>query len=339
MEQPPRRTASERYSKTYWLSVITLIAIFVVNLLGFTDTVTGSAMGCGRNWPLCNGEMIPSAWNMGTFIEFTHRISVLVGGLLLIVSAIATWRKHGQDRSVRLLVALSLFGVLLEGALGALAVLFVNPPVVMAGHMGIALISFASVFLVTVIVRQKERPRVLPVVTKDVMAQREWRAFSRCVWWSIPYAYAAIYVGAYVASTGYGSSFQGWPLPIETYAQVGPAFFVDILHRLVAFGYLLFMVQLVWLAYRFRSTRPQLFGTSCVALALVCLQAVSGGLLIATHLSVYAFLFHVTNVSVLFAVQCYLGLQVLQESSVFAHRPQTLVARPAGRARTGARRN
>lgn len=324
MGKSSHRTQSRKYSKTYWLSVMTLIGIFVVNTLGFTDTVTGSAMGCGRDWPLCNGQVIPSAWNTATFIEYTHRISVLVGGLLLLISAIVTWWKYGYNRKVRWLILLSLIGVFLEGALGALAVLSVTPPLVMAGHMGIALISFVAVFLLTCVIRQSEQTRDMALTTSSSLTSSELRSFSRVVWWSIPYAFAAIYVGAYVASTGDSGSFRGWPFPTETYAQVGTALWIDILHRLVALGYLLFMVRVAWVAYRIRSVRPRLFKTSCTALALVCLQAVSGGLLIMTNLNMYAFLFHVTNVSILFAIQCYLGLLALQESSVRANDDVTL---------------
>lgn len=309
-----RRIAAKyrRSSRTYRLSVVTAIGIFVVNTLGFTDTITGSAMGCGRYWPLCNGQVFPSDWNTATLIEYTHRLSVLVGGGLLIWLAIAVWRVHGRVSYVRALVFLSLLGVVLEGLLGALSVVFVNPPAVMAAHMGIALLSFVAVVLLTVVIWQAEHPVTAEVLPQDGSLPPRLRSFAQLTWWSILYGYLAIYVGAYVASTGYGGSFRGWPIPTESPATVGSAFWVDILHRSIALFYLLWMGYLVHASYRLRSTRSHYFVASCIAFVLICSQAGTGALLIATHLSDVAFLLHVTNVSLLFATQCYIGFVALQ---------------------------
>src|SRR5512132_38799 len=47
---------------------------------------SGSGAGCGKHWPLCNGEVIPQGPQLHTIIEFTHRITsglALLGVLLL----------------------------------------------------------------------------------------------------------------------------------------------------------------------------------------------------------------------------------------------------------------
>ena len=36
---------------------------------------TGSGAGCGRHWPMCNGEIVPRAPRVETLIELSHRIS------------------------------------------------------------------------------------------------------------------------------------------------------------------------------------------------------------------------------------------------------------------------
>lgn len=299
-----------RNSNIYWLAIVTVIGIFVVNTLGFTDTVTGSAMGCGRHWPLCNGQVFPSVWNSATVIEYTHRVSVIFGGAFMIWLSVAAWRRYAYKLSIRALVIVALLGVVLEGALGALAVLFINPPAVMAAHMGIALISFVAVVLIASVIRKVERPRIKEMKTSVITGEnvRRLRRLSRLSLASIPYGYLAIYIGAYVASTGDGGSFQGWPFPTE--AHVGLAFWVDVFHRSVALGYVLWMATLVILSYHFKSSRPNWFIASAVAFVFVLLQAATGALLIATHLSSTAFLLHVTNVSLLFATQCYLGFEV-----------------------------
>src|ERR1700743_1082985 len=42
---------------------------------------TGSGAGCGRHWPMCNGEVIPRAPRIETLIELSHRLSS--GGALI----------------------------------------------------------------------------------------------------------------------------------------------------------------------------------------------------------------------------------------------------------------
>jgi len=57
-----------------------------VVLWGAFVRASGSGAGCGKHWPLCNGEVIPQGPQLHTIIEFTHRITsglALLGVLLL----------------------------------------------------------------------------------------------------------------------------------------------------------------------------------------------------------------------------------------------------------------
>ena len=42
-------------------------------LWGAYVRATGSGAGCGRHWPLCNGEVLPRAPGAAMIIEFSHR--------------------------------------------------------------------------------------------------------------------------------------------------------------------------------------------------------------------------------------------------------------------------
>lgn len=262
-------------------------------------------MGCGRNWPTCNGEWLPTVWNRAVVIEYTHRLSVLSASILLVLLAVVALKKYGKQNEVRLYVAISLGGVVLEGALGALSVLFVNPPVVMAAHLGIALFSFVGVFLLTVTIREQDtqrgsngQPRIMRPDPLDPHIVR-WSRFMPV------YAYAAIYLGAYVANTGTGAFFKGWLIPQEHGAAYLNALLLDSMHRLAALGFLLAAIRIVYLTSRFRRTYPTLYQGAWGILAFVLSQAVSGILLVETHLSSIAFLLHVTNATFLFTAVCY----------------------------------
>ncbi len=79
---------------------------------------TGSGAGCGRHWPMCNGEILPRAPRIATLIEFSHRLSsgvALVGTLVLLVWAIRAYPgghrvRRGAYVTASLMVAEALIG-------------------------------------------------------------------------------------------------------------------------------------------------------------------------------------------------------------------------------------
>src|SRR5438477_2368748 len=80
------------------LAAATCAGMMLVLVMGAAVTNTGSAEGCGRSWPLCNGQFIPE-FTVATAIEFSHRAvtgieSVLV--LALTATMLVLWRRNGQ---------------------------------------------------------------------------------------------------------------------------------------------------------------------------------------------------------------------------------------------------
>ena len=52
-------------------------------------TKTDSGMGCGRSWPLCEGQLIPDEISSELVIELSHRVvSGTVGILVVILSSL-----------------------------------------------------------------------------------------------------------------------------------------------------------------------------------------------------------------------------------------------------------
>ena len=102
-----------------------------------------SGDGCGSHWPLCNGETLPIAPTAKTVIEFLHRVSTGLDGILVIVLVIWALVAFRRDWLVRFAAAMSLFFILTEGAIGALLVKFelvagnvsLNRAVVMSFHL------------------------------------------------------------------------------------------------------------------------------------------------------------------------------------------------------------
>lgn len=104
-----------------------------LSLLGWTILVvlwgayvraTGSGAGCGAHWPLCDGEVIPRAPDTARVIEFTHRVTSGLAGLLSLAVAIAAALTHPQGHGVRKAAWAQLFFMVTESLVGAGLVIF-----------------------------------------------------------------------------------------------------------------------------------------------------------------------------------------------------------------------
>ena len=103
----------------------------VVILWGVFLRASKSGDGCGQHWLTCQGEVVPSAPQLKTLIEFSHRItSALAGIFVIVLVAWAFWlwrrgRSAETSRTLKMAVG-SLVLVILEGLLGAGLVLTGN---------------------------------------------------------------------------------------------------------------------------------------------------------------------------------------------------------------------
>jgi cytochrome c oxidase assembly protein subunit 15 len=148
---------------------VTALGMFLVLVMGQTVTTTGSAQGCGRDWPLCHGRFIPD-FAFATAIEFSHRAVTGVEGVLIVVFAAAALLLYGRQRPIRVLVPLMLGFLVLQAGMGAWAVVYPQQPVVLALHFGISLIALATTALTALYVRKPEAVLGAPAVSTGVKA-------------------------------------------------------------------------------------------------------------------------------------------------------------------------
>ncbi|MGH2515224.1 MAG: COX15/CtaA family protein [Ktedonobacterales bacterium] len=259
-QTPSGWTATQRYlARVPWLrllkilSVVTVAGLFLVQMQGVLVTVSGSAAGCGGDWPLCHGQVIPGQFTLHTLTEFGHRVLVPPVTLCVLgtsVGMLAFWRKR---REAIVLVALMVGFLFLQAALGALAVVYPTSPIILALHYGVALIAFASAAVAMLFIFgqsgwDKLRDRTVS------------RRYARSVWALAVYTYVVVYLGAYVQHTGNQLACQGWPL---CNGSLFPGFSagvgINFLHR---FGALILIVGVAWLfveSRRMRAARPDLY--------------------------------------------------------------------------------
>ena len=135
------------------LAVITSISSYIILVMGSIVTNTGSGQGCGNSWPFCHGQIIPGTITVAGLIEYSHRVTSSVDGLLVVALTAGTWFLYRRDFRAKLFGFMSLFFVILQGALGALTVVYEGTYIklwLLSVHFGLSLIALASVVLLTV---------------------------------------------------------------------------------------------------------------------------------------------------------------------------------------------
>jgi heme A synthase len=119
--------------------IISVFGIFIVNAMGFIDHDTKSGMGCGADWPLCRGAIVPTFTSNAVIIEYVHRLLTLGFVAALAIFLVAITRQNRQTpawtRLVRILMAL----LVIETIICTAGVLWNVPGVIMAWLAGIGL--------------------------------------------------------------------------------------------------------------------------------------------------------------------------------------------------------
>jgi heme A synthase len=102
------------------VSVYALVTI----LWGYFLRISESGDGCGTDWPLCHGSVVPLEAPFPTWVEYVHRLSS--GGVLLLVGALAVWafRAFPPGHVLRRGAGFALLFTVTESLFGALLVVF-----------------------------------------------------------------------------------------------------------------------------------------------------------------------------------------------------------------------
>ncbi len=111
----------KRFSTYAWGVLVYNLGVI---LWGAYVRATGSGAGCGRHWPLCDGQLAPRPERVEMLVEFTHRISSGVSLALVIALFVWAFRLYAKGHPVRRGAALALFFICTEALLGAGLVLF-----------------------------------------------------------------------------------------------------------------------------------------------------------------------------------------------------------------------
>src|SRR3954465_3720107 len=215
--QPQHRPWIRRLA---WLGA-GLVAGLIV--LGGVVRITGSGMGCGDHWPLCNGEWFPSL-DLPTMIEISHRWAGGVVRVVVVAVAAVGWIRHRSEPYLRNPAVLALGLLIVQVLLGAVTVKLELPPWVVIIHLANAMVLLA-VLLVTPLRAgsSPEKPPVRHTAHRMVLA-------------TAALGFLVILFGAKVANLHAGLLCLGFPLCNGALLPpAAPLASLPWIHRMLAF--------------------------------------------------------------------------------------------------------
>ena len=215
------------------LALASVVSAFALIILGGVVRVTGSGLGCGGDWPLCDGRLLPAA-TAEDIIEWSHRwVAAAIVGPLIIATAALAWLGFRRERWLTIPAAAAVIMLLLQGGLGGVTVLTELPGAIVAAHLALAQALLGCLILLLIAAYRRPAaaaPSIPAPSTSPAMAR-----FPRLTMLSALAAYLLILSGALVTATPGALAAcpdwplcQGWSLPLAHL----PA--VNMFHRIVA---------------------------------------------------------------------------------------------------------
>ncbi len=124
------------------LAFFTILLTYFLIVFGGYVASSESGMGCGPEWPLCNGAVIPILQG-DTLIEFAHRVIGAILGIMAVLLFVKIIRSH-SNTTIRSVAWGMLFMLTVQILLGAVVVILDLPAIVVTGHLLVAMIFLAS---------------------------------------------------------------------------------------------------------------------------------------------------------------------------------------------------
>lgn len=288
-----------------WLGVLATIIMTFVQLGGALVTKTGSEDGCGSSWPLCNGALLPENLPIQTIIELSHRAVSAISLIVVLWLVITAWKNIGYIKEIKPLSIISVGFLLVQALVGAAAVIWQQNPYVLALHFGISLISFSSVFLMTLIIFSIDKKYEADIL----FIHKPLRILT---WLMAIIVYLTIYTGALVRHTKSSLAYGAWPIPFDDIVPYNAHDWVQFSHRGMALiTFIWIMITFIHAIKNYSDNRTVRYGYTA-SFILVILQVITGALSVITNVNLIIALFHALFITYLFGMIAYFILLMLR---------------------------
>ena len=266
MPRPLRRLAWTAAFATYLLIV-----------LGGVVRITGSGLGCGDEWPICHGRLIPSFADIGTAIEWSHRLVAAIVSTLVLLLAVSVWWARRRTPPGPSRLAYAALGLLIvQVLLGAVTVKLQLPPWTILLHLGTAMLLLATLIGTA----RQLTPGASPGFTTSGNAPASG---------AVVLVFITVLAGALTANLGAATACVGFPLCNGQWIVTGNDLqYVQWTHRLLA--YTTYAYLFAWALATRRRAALLVLGLSTLQIVIAAVMVTEGlpRLVQAAHVAVGA---------------------------------------------------
>ena len=241
-----------------------MVVTFALITIGGLVRATESGLGC-PDWPLCHGQIIPP-FEYHVLIEYSHRLTASVVGLLVVACAALVWFKHRESAGLKRLMAVAVVALIVQVILGGITVLTELPAPIVTAHLFAAETLFAMLIVAALIARP---------ATTALQAARKHPYFNTVL------AMAAVSMvilltGTYIVGSGASAVCTSWPLCTSDWLPNFGLQWEHMAHRLIAGLGGLYIIVASLKARRYKGQSRALAGMGMGAAALVVAQVLAG---------------------------------------------------------------
>ena len=293
-----------------WIAVLSTLSMLEVLVGGALVTKTESGLGCGRNWPDCNGSLIPSEITPEILIEFSHRVSTGLACIFVFALVWLTWKQLSYVKEVKFLGFISILFIVLQALIGAAQVLWGQGDFILALHFGISLISFTAVVLLSLIVFEVDKK--FDAGRVHIRSTMKWNIIGVTI-----YSYFVIYSGALVRHTDSSLVCPDWPMcrndiPFELPNNMYE--WIQMGHRLAVLIIVIWIIIITIHATKHYRDQAVIYKGWLLAVGLIVLQVIAGMLVVLTKLNLLVSLSHTTIIAILFSFFCYMIMMIYRSN-------------------------
>ena len=263
----------------------TVILTYFLIVFGGYVASSESGMGCGPEWPLCNGEVIPELHGE-TLIEFGHRV---IGAILFLFTIILFIQVKKENNLLANKVANWMISLLsLQLVMGAIVVFYHLPSFIITVHLLIAMIYLG---LLLWFWRYKNSAQYVNG-NHSIIMKKHLNIL-------IALLFITIGVGAYIKHQHYGLAC-GWMDCGNTILPESIPELLQSIHRLLAVISSVYILFLSYKAFSFNNIalKPRMI----FALLVVLAQLIIGIMTIISVISISFAVLHLAAATLLFAI-------------------------------------
>ena len=277
------------------LAFLTILLTYGLIVFGGYVASSESGMGCGPEWPLCNGEVVPILKGE-TLIEFAHRVIgaiLAVLGVYLFIKILRT-NRESQIRTVAWWMILLLVVQIL---LGAVVVVLDLPSIVVTAHLLIAMVFLGALIYIWKNTTDKESsPQLL---YSSSLSENKQKSAKRHLNFLLILLILTLAFGAYIKHQSYGLAC-GWLVCGDSINPRTLPELLQTIHRVLAAVSTIYIFLLTLWTFS-KKWGGSLQKRSIIVLLTVLLQLVVGVLTVISYLEIPWAVLHLAIGTALFA--------------------------------------